>query len=261
LIDLHNHLLPDWDDGAADAAESARMLEMARADGISQIVLTPHVFRMTRPGRDLRELKDRIRRFLAEARPPGLELFPGAEISCRTDMITPIKEFGLTVNNTNYVFIEFPALNLPVDVADLVSRLMSEDLIPIISHPERNAVLAGSPEILQEMVDRGAIGQITALSLTGGFGQTVRRTAEDFLRRGLAHVIASDAHNSGSRPPRLSDAVEAAVRVLGVVRAEAMVTTVPAAILANEQIPDFGGHVDQRERRRRFWPLRLGGRS
>ncbi|MGZ5479832.1 MAG: CpsB/CapC family capsule biosynthesis tyrosine phosphatase [Candidatus Aminicenantales bacterium] len=49
MIDLHNHLLPDWDDGAADAAESLRMLEVARADGISKIVLTPHVFRMTRP--------------------------------------------------------------------------------------------------------------------------------------------------------------------------------------------------------------------
>jgi len=238
LIDLHNHLLPDWDDGAADGAESLRMLETARADGISRIVLTPHVFRMTRPGRDIRELKARMRRFLDETRPDGIELFPGAEVSYRGDMIASIKELGLTVNGSNYVFIEFPALNLPEDILDLVNRMMREDLIPVISHPERNAGFAGSPEILREMVGQGAVGQLTAQSLTGGFGRRVRKTAEDLLRRGLAHVIASDAHNSGSRPPRLTDAVEAAAKIVGRARAEAMVTTVPAAILANEQVPE-----------------------
>ncbi|MGZ5468492.1 MAG: tyrosine-protein phosphatase [Candidatus Aminicenantales bacterium] len=238
MIDLHNHLLPDWDDGAADATESLRMLEVARADGISKIVLTPHVFRMTRPNRDTKELKARMGQFLHETRPPGIELFPGAEVSYRSDMIAAIKDLGLTVNGTNYVFIEFPALNLPEDTADFVIRMMRGDLIPIISHPERNAAFAGSPEILQELVGQGAISQVTALSLTGGFGRRVRKTAEDLLRRGLVHVIASDAHNSGSRPPRLSEAVESAARIVGTAKAEAMVTTVPEAILANEQVPE-----------------------
>ncbi len=116
--------------------------------------------------------------------------------------------------------------------------MMRDDLIPIISHPERNAALAGSPEILREMIGQGAIGQVTAQSLTGGFGRRVRKTAEDLLRRGLVHVIASDAHNSGSRPPRLAKAVAAAAKIVGTARALAMVTTVPAAILANEQVPE-----------------------
>lgn len=238
MIDLHDHLLPDWDDGAADAAESLRMLEVARADGISRIVLTPHVFRMTRPGRDAKNLKARMAQFLDETRLPGLELLPGAEVSYRGDMIAAIKDFGLTVNGTSYVFIEFPALNLPEDAPDFVNRMMREDLIPIISHPERNAAFAGSPEILRQMVGQGAIGQMTAQSLTGGFGRRVRKTAEDLLRHGLVHVIASDAHNSGSRPPRLSEAVAAAAKIVGTAKAEAMVTTVPAAILANEQVPE-----------------------
>ena len=214
------------------------MLEVARADGISRIVLTPHVFRMTRPGREPRELGARMRQFLDETHPRGIELFPGAEISYRSGLADSIKGLGLTVNGTNYVFIEFPALNLPDDIHDLVNGMMRDDLIPIISHPERNAALAGSPEILREMIGQGAIGQVTAQSLTGGFGRHVRKTAEDLLRRGLVHVIASDAHNSGSRPPRLSEAVAAAAKIVGTARAEAMVTKVPAAILANEQVPE-----------------------
>ena len=102
---------------------------------------------------------------------------------------------------------------------------MLAGLIPIISHPERNAVFARRPEILYDMVMQGAVAQVTAQSLTGQFGPRVRRTAEAFLRRGLVHVIASDAHNSGSRPPRLSEAVKAAAKLVGAARAEAMVTS------------------------------------
>jgi protein-tyrosine phosphatase len=239
VIDLHNHLLPDWDDGAADAAESRRMLEAALGDGISRIVATPHVFRMTRPGRDVRDLGRRMREFLESPRPPGLELLPGAEVSYHVGMVEAIKEFELTVNRTSYVFIEFPSLSLPPDAPDLVIRMMRNDLIPIISHPERNAAFARSPRALFDLVRRGAIGQVTAMSLTGGFGKAVRRTAEAFLRLGLVHLIASDAHDHGARPPRLSEAVEAAAKVLGDATAEAMVNTVPAAILANEQVPEL----------------------
>jgi len=240
VIDLHNHLLPDWDDGPADAAESLRIMEAAKADGITRIVLTPHVFRMTRPGRDVKDLKPRIDQFLARPRPRGLELLPGAEVGYIGGLIEAIRDFGLTVNGTSYVFIEFPSRGLPDGTPDLVSRMMRNDLIPIISHPERNAVFARSPRTLYDLVKRGALGQVTAQSLTGGFGRQVHRTAVEFLELGLAHVIASDAHNATSRPPRLSEAVAAAAQAVGPEKATAMVTGVPEAILADEQIPDYG---------------------
>jgi len=174
-------------------------------------------------------------------------------------MLATIKDLGLTVNGSDYVFVEFPAGSLPEEAREFVPRMMLAGLIPIISHPERNTVLAGSPETLYEMNRQGAVGQLTAQSLTGEFGTRVRKAAEEFLRLGLVHLIASDAHNSGSRPPRLSGAVKAAAKLVGTARAEAMVTTVPAAILANEQIPDFGEPVDPLAIRRPFWQLRFRG--
>ena len=48
MIDLHTHLLPDWDDGAADWAESAAMIGAAREDGIRGIALTPHFRRLSK---------------------------------------------------------------------------------------------------------------------------------------------------------------------------------------------------------------------
>jgi protein-tyrosine phosphatase len=261
VIDLHCHLLPDWDDGAVDRAEALRMLAVARSDGIKKIGMTPHVHRMTRPGLDVADLRSKMGSFLDGLPTRGIDIFPGAEVSYHRDMLATIKDLGLTVNGSDYVFIEFPAGSLPEEARELVPRMMLSGLIPIISHPERNTVLSGSPEALYEMIRQGAIGQLTAQSLTGEFGARVRNAAERFLRLGLVHLIASDAHNSGSRAPRLSGAVKAAANCVGAARAEAMVTTVPAAILANEQVPDLGEPLDPLAKRRPFWPIRFRGTS
>jgi protein-tyrosine phosphatase len=240
VIDLHTHVLPGWDDGASDQAEAERMLAVAREDGISKIVLTPHVHRMTKNGAGLESLKGRIEAFREQAGELGVGLFAGAEVYFHIDMIRHIKDFGLTVNGSNYVFIEFPADYLPGGVQKLVSQMMFEGLIPIISHPERNVALAQAPEALHKLVSQGAVSQVTSQSITGGFGRRTQKAAVNFLKHGLVQVIASDAHNATSRPPRLAQAVEMAAKTVGRAAAEAMVTTVPAAILENEQIPDFG---------------------
>jgi protein-tyrosine phosphatase len=240
MIDLHTHILPDWDDGASDRTEAVRMIEMAKEDGISKICLTPHVFRQTKHGNGARGLKGRIHKFLKTSNGNGIEFFSGAEVHVQPDIISRIREHNLTINGSNYVFIEFPAEDLPRGATDLVYRLLLDGFIPIVCHPERNAVFVRSPEILYEMVGQGALGQITSKSVIGGYGHKTQKAAEIFLRHGLAHLIASDAHNTNGRPPLLSKAVDTAAKWMGRVKAEALVTTVPEAILKNEHIPDLG---------------------
>ncbi len=256
MIDLHTHLLPDWDDGAADRAESDRMIALAREDGISKIALTPHVFRLTKHSTDGSGLKTRVREFVSQTESPEIVLYPGAEVYVHPDMIAHIKDFELTVNGSNYVFIEFPATQVPSGTTGLVYQMMLAGLIPIISHPERNAAFVRSPDLLFELIHQGALAQVTGQSLTGGFGPVVQKAAESFLRHGLVHLIASDAHNADTRPPLLSAAVEAAAKVLGAARAEALVTTVPAAILANDQIPDLVEPVCPEKKNKPFFLFR-----
>jgi len=85
----------------------------------------------------------------------------------------------------------------------------------------------------------GALCQVTAMSITGDFGEMVMQCAERLLRHRLVHVIASNAHSSDSRPPVLSQAVEAAAEILGNYDdAERMVKEVPALILS-EDMPEI----------------------
>jgi protein-tyrosine phosphatase len=255
MIDLHTHILPDWDDGAADMPEAARMIELAREDGISKIALTPHVFRMTKYGDDGKGLKTRIDEFIRLAASEELSIYSGAEVHIHADMIAHIQEFELTVNGSDYVFIEFPATQVPSGTRGLVYQMMLAGLIPIISHPERNSVFVRMPELLFELVNQGALAQLTAQSLTGAFGTVVQKAAESFLRHGLVHLIASDAHNADTRRPSLSAAVEMASKIVGPARAEVLVTQVPAAILDNDQIPGTMEPVHPGKKKKLFFPF------
>ena len=75
------------------------------------------------------------------------------------------------------------------------------------------------------------------MSITGELGSDAMAYAHLLLKEGLAHVIASDAHNTESRPPVLSSALKEAARILGdMAAAEAMVTKNPWAILEGKQL-------------------------
>ena len=73
--------------------------------------------------------------------------------------------------------------------------------------------------------------QITAGSVTGRFGRRPRYWAERMLDEGLCHLLATDAHNTTSRPPYLSEAYEAVARRIGEREATDLVTTRPQGVL------------------------------
>ncbi len=243
MIDLHTHLLPDWDDGAPDWETAATLIARAVEDGIEKICLTPHLFRQTRHGDDPEEMKMRLAAFIESAGRLPVALCGGAEVHIHPDLGRTIKDRKLTVNGSRFAFIEFPAEHVPAGARDLVFEMTLLGLVPIISHPERNTVFANRPGVLYELIGMGALGQVTAQSLTGEFGSRVRDAAERLMKLNLVQLIASDAHDE-DRPPELARAVKKAAKVVGEEKARAMVTSVPAAILEDGEIPDLGDPVD-----------------
>jgi protein-tyrosine phosphatase len=256
MIDLHTHLLPGWDDGVETSEEAGRLAELARQDGIRKIVLTPHVFRAIGHENDLDALDMAMISFLARARDLPVEFFRGAELFIHHDLARILKERPLTINGSSYVFLEFPSDRLLPGAQELFFNLMIEGFIPIISHPERNKVFAEKPGFLCDFVQMGCLAQVTACSLTGGFGGNIRRVARRFLEHNLVQIIASDAHDGKRRPPILSAAVQVARKIVGDERAEAMVTSIPQAILDDKAIGDWGDpeNPDGNRKRRRLFP-------
>jgi len=242
LIDLHCHILPGVDDGAKSLEESLLMARRAVEDGIHTIVATPHTLNgiYINSAREVTPKVASLQETLSKNH-IKLQLYVGADVHLCPHMLELIESGDAgTINNARkYILLEFPSQVVPPKVKDEIFSLKLNGITPIISHLERNPVIQHNIDILYEFIRMGALCQVTAMSITGDFGGIAMQCAERLLRHRMVHVIASDAHSSESRPPVLSQAVEAAAEILeNYDDAERMVTEVPAAILSGN-MPDI----------------------
>jgi protein-tyrosine phosphatase len=162
-----------------------------------------------------------------------LRILPGADVRlCETTLQELDEGNVLTVGDEGkYLLLEFPTPSVPPQSENLLMELLKRGVVPIITHPERNMEIVRKPERYYEMIRMGCLGQVTAMSLTGGFGEEAKRVAEKLLTCRLLHIIASDAHSTNGRPPVLSQAVAAAAKLIGESEARKMVVDCPQAIV------------------------------
>jgi protein-tyrosine phosphatase len=240
MIDLHCHILPNLDDGPSSIDESLAMARRAEEDGIRMIVATPHTLNgvYLNPVDDVSKNLSILQEALSQNH-IDVTLYPGADVHLCPNMVKQIEagEAGTINHAKKYIILELPSHTIPSAAKDEIFKLKASGITPIISHPERNAAIHQDSNILYDLICMGALGQVTAMSLTGDFGLFVQQTAARFINRRLIHIIASDAHSSDGRPPVLSKAVDRAAEILGSdEEAVHMVTTIPAAIIAGERI-------------------------
>ena len=238
MIDLHCHILPEVDDGAASLDESVRMARAAVGDGVHTIVATPHGSAWAYTG-TAAETRERTAALQSELALLGvrLEILPGLEVYLTPDSPNLYARGEIfTLNTSRYMLVEFPFQGIPPNTEQTLFELQLRGVVPVIAHPERNAAIASDQGILHAMVARGMLAQVTAGSLLGFFGVRIQRVAETLLESRLVHVIASDGHPMQGRWPLLSKAVERASELIGEQSALDMVTTTPAAILRDEEV-------------------------
>ncbi len=242
MIDLHCHILPGIDDGPVTQNESLAMARRAVEDGIHTIVATPHSLNgiYVNPAREIISKVDAVQEILSNNH-IQIELCAASDVHLCPHMLDLVDSGdALTINDAKkYILLELPSQAIPKGVKDEIFSLKLNGITPIITHPERNAIIQHDLNILYDLVSMGALSQITAMSLTGDFGGFVKRASGTMLKKRLVHIIASDAHSIDNRPPVLSRAVEHTAEILGSYEeALRMVTEVPAAILSGE-MPDF----------------------
>jgi protein-tyrosine phosphatase len=220
------------------------MARLAVADGITTMVATPHLFRHKSVNfQDLNSPEDILggvqdfNQKLSEAE-IELNVLPGCEIPLFSDIMKFIDAGQIvTINGgQRYICLELPDSIIPPATEDIIFQLSSRGLTPIITHPERNPVLYEMPQKLQRFISLGCLAQITARSLTRGFGWRVYWFTKRLLREGLVHLMATDAHNQNSRPPLMGKAVQKLGKLVGESRAWDMVATIPERIIRGEPL-------------------------
>lgn len=238
MIDLHCHILPALDDGAATVAVSLEMAKIAVADGITHVACTPHVFEGKYPNTSatiLPAIKN-LQTIITQNN-IALQLLPGADVHVAWNLPEKLLSKKIpTLNGSRYFLLEPPHHILPPRLDVLVSRLLECEFIPIITHPERLAWLRNHYDVIIRLYDMGCLMQLTADSITGGFGANVQWNSEKMLTDGMVSLVASDGHSSSWRKPLLSIARKLVDEKWGSELADELFIKNPTNIIANKAI-------------------------
>ena len=240
MIDLHTHVLPGIDDGAADLAEAVAMCRLAAAEGCEALVATPHQRREPWWNCDAEEL-GALRERLQEAVGPRPRLLAGGEIRVDGELLAEVERLPgsglLPLAGSRSLLIEFGGRETPDTAADLVHELSVAGWRPVLAHPELIRWLAADPAAVARLVALGATVQVTAMSLTGDFGRRAQTDALRLLSAGLVHYVASDCHDTQRRPPGLRRAREGRVKVGGEELARRLTDENPRAVIEDRPLP------------------------
>ena len=234
MIDIHVHILPGLDDGPGTQKKALGMARAAVKDGIQTIIATPHtlngVFLNWR--KDILAACNDFNIVLKEENIP-LTVLPGSEVRLNPEIIDELSKGRImTMNDAGkFLCLELPEQFIVKPVIAFINQLNKQEITPIITHPERNALIQQDNAILSQFISAGALSQITAGSLAGRFGKKASKCCIDIVNQGIFHFVASDAHSSGRRPPRLSIAFKKLKKMIGSTAAEKIMMNAPDRII------------------------------
>jgi len=236
MIDIHHHLLYGLDDGARDLEMSCAMVDMAVENGFTHIVCTPHA--NDRWAFDPEINRERV--VAIESYAAGrINLGLGCDFHLSYDNIQDqfVRPTRYTINGLRYLLVEFPDFGIHPGVGETLYEFVASGVVPIITHPERNATLQMKPEMMADWIRNGCLVQVTAGALLGRFGPRAEAVAHGLLKRNWVNFLASDAHNLTSRPPNLGDGHRALVKDYGQEVADRLCIDNPRAVFYGEVLP------------------------
>lgn len=221
MIDIHCHILPGVDDGSADMKESMDMAKKAVEAGITHLYATPHHLneKYVNVKDDIINRAVRLNESLQKANIP-LSIHLGQEVRIHRDVFISLeKEEILTLDDDGrYLLLELPSGSVPTYTQEVIYELQLKGIKPIIVHPERNKELIENHKLLFELVQEGALTQLTSGSIIGHFGKNVKSFSKKIIEHNLTHFISTDAHNIGSRGFTLQQAYETITKAYGINR-------------------------------------------
>jgi protein-tyrosine phosphatase len=193
MIDFHNHVIPNIDDGSSSLQMSLDMLAKASREGTSIVVNTVHY---NHP--QMLHLDTDFNYIQTQCNALQKELY-NANIK--------IKIIPLTLIANKYMLIEFYPVLLPISYEENFYQLQTDGITPIIAHVERYRSVQMDTEIVKRWIEKNYIIQINCESILGAAGRKIQTTSIELLEKGYCHIIGSDAHNNSSRNFCLKDAL------------------------------------------------------
>lgn len=198
-VDMHSHLLPGIDDGAANLEESIQMIQHLKELGYHKLITTPHIFwDMYKNTPEIISSKLDLLRNEVAKHGLDVEIEAAAEYYCDEHFEKQIEaDKLLSFGTRKYVLFEisFAAENANLGRAIFNMRLAGYH--PILAHPERYDYWHRNFEKYESMLDKDVLLQLNINSLTGQYGPDTQRVSEKLIENGFISFIGTDCHHMG----------------------------------------------------------------
>ncbi len=208
MIDIHTHILPGMDDGAATEAVSLEMLRKQAEQGVTTVVLTPHFYReregierfLSRRARAMARLQAALDA-LPQAEQAALpKLVLGAEVAWRPNMKHWEDIERLCIGSTRNLLLELPHARWDDQVLNTIYNLLNQGITPVLAHLERY-FQPRRRSAVEHVMSMGVPVQIS----TGALQRPLLgRRLIRMMGHGQNMVLASDCHNMTSRQPNMA---------------------------------------------------------
>ena len=236
MVDIHAHILPDLDDGSSSLEESLRMARIAVESGIYHMAATSHGNLYPYLQEEYREALGLLQREI-DRRGISLKLYPGMELFADENIFRRLEKGQLlTLNDTDYILIEFDFQEDTSNVIKRIQRLFDMRYRIILAHPERYWFIQEDLELACYLEELGCVLQVNCGSLTGDFGRECQHVAGFMLRNGLVGVLATDSHDSVHRSPDIGTLTRMLRTQIGPAASKLLLSENPSRILKGYDI-------------------------
>tara|TARA_S200000501_G_C20863614_1_gene760975 strand:- start:1137 stop:1940 length:804 start_codon:yes stop_codon:yes gene_type:complete len=203
MIDFHNHILPNVDDGPKNMDESISMLKHAKKIGITDIVQTIHFQHPKMEGKNtnyeyIKNIRDNLIE-QAKNEKLNIRIHLSSEVFYLPNLDRILSNPLTTCGNGKFMLIEFSSSIFPFGYEEEFFKLQLKNITPIVAHPERYRFIQNDLNILFDWLNKGFVVQVDAGSILGNFGNNVKKTVFKMIDMNCIHLIGSDCHNNRNR--------------------------------------------------------------
>jgi len=196
--DMHSHLLPGIDDGAADVETSISLVKGMQQLGYKKLITTPHIlwdlYKNTHE--IIAEKYSVVKKRLKEEKidvvfEAAAEYYIDDHLEELLAKKSPLLSFG-----NKMVLVEFSLASAPFDLKDVLFEMQLQGYSPVIAHPERYSYKTGQKKFFDELKDIGCLFQLNVLSLTNHYGSEVTDLANYLCKKQYYDLVGTDLHHS-----------------------------------------------------------------
>ena len=193
FVDIHSHVLPGIDDGAKNVKESIILIDSMEKLGFAKIIGTPHTY----PGLydNSREIIFKSHKKLINNLAIEMKIDFASEYLIDKSLIKMAESKSLLTLKDNFVLVEMSFLNPPNNLFDIIFKLLLNNYIPILAHPERYRFWFNKKEKFNKLLNMGCKFQINLFSLTGYYGKDITIMANYLLKNNMIDYTGTDIHN------------------------------------------------------------------